>query len=64
MFFSITEGLLPEKYAEKEITTVDLNTAINDIIEEVDDDTKALQNLKFTLPEDEKFKYVSGRYFT
>ena len=56
---SITDGLV-EPTQEEDNLTVSLDTAMDDIIQEISDDQTALRSLSFTLPEEEGMKYFAG----
>ena len=56
---SVTEGLV-EPTKEEDNLTVSLDTAMDEIIQEISDDQTALRSLSFTLPEEEGMKYFAG----
>ena len=59
-FRSITEDLVMPENEQEESLTVDLDTALTEVIDEIASDTKAVQDLNFPLAEDEKMKFFAG----
>ena len=55
---SVTEGLV-DPSVDQELT-ISLDTAISEVLTDIDDDTKALCSLNFSLPEEEGMKYFTG----